>query len=179
MKKLPWALLLLSLAGCGEKTPANSPDTLVSNDFESLDGWLGDQNTASVTREKAHSGRYSLKVDGSTEYSRTYSNLLGKMHDTRVKKIKVNAWVFVPSAQAGAKLVTVISDTAPDAKPAVWDGLDLGPAVKGQYGKWIEINNELAVPENVSPTSKFVMYLWRTGGPLPVYLDDLNVTAAE
>ncbi|GGG44366.1 hypothetical protein [Hymenobacter glacieicola] len=179
MKKLPWALLVLSLAGCGEKTSPKSHDTLISNDFESLEGWVNDLNTTSLTREKAHSGQYSLKVDGTTEYGRTYTNQLGKMHDTRPKKLKINAWVFVSGAQAGAKLVTVITDPAPDAKPAVWDGLDVVAAVKSQYGKWVEISNELTVPESVTPTNKFQMYLWRTGGAAPVYLDDLTVTAAE
>ena len=179
MKKILFslsALVALGLAGCGGQTDAaNDPNVLVNNDFETLAGWLPEPQSATLSREKAHSGRYSIKVDPAHDYSLSFGAPLGQLHETRIKKLKVTAWAFVPTADATASLVTAVSNpSTPDAKPMIWEALELNKP--GSVGKWVEVSKVITLPENTVPTSKLGFYLWRTGGNQPVYLDDLQVT---
>ncbi|GAC1367150.1 MAG: hypothetical protein NVS3B25_16620 [Hymenobacter sp.] len=164
-----------AIAGCSTPDTAADPNLLVSADFETLAGWLPAAQSATLSRDKAHSGHYALKVDAAHEYSLGYSAPLGQLHDTRIRKIKVTAWAFVPTADAKATLVTTVSNpAAPNDKPLLWDGLELGkaPAV----GKWQEVSKVITLPDNATPANTLGIYLWRTGGAQPVYLDDLRVT---
>lgn len=167
---------ILAVACGSNKTASTAADVLVGNDFESLAGWLGVTPNPSLTDEKAHSGHYSIKVDGTIEYSLGFASTLGALHDTRVKRIKVTAWVFVPDAQAVALLVTHAGD-APNVKPLLWDGFDVTKAVAGSYGKWVEVSKVMELPGAVTAATNIGFYLWHTGGSQPVYLDDLTVTA--
>lgn len=170
------SLVALTVAGCGgNDNAASDPNTLVSNDFDTLAGWLPEPQSATLTREKAHSGHYSLKVDGTHEYSLGFNALLGQLHETRISKIKVSAWVFVPSAEAKAALVTAVSTPgAPSDKPLLWESLDLSQTK--EINKWVEVSKVVTLPANTAPTNALVLYLWRTSGNQPVYLDDLRVT---
>lgn len=179
MKKVFFALgtlATLSFAGCGGKSDVETdPNLLVNNDFETIAGWLPEGPSATLSREKAHSGHYSIKVDAAHEYSLTYKAALGQLHDTRIKKINISAWTFVPMAGAKASLVVSVGNpTTPNDKPLLWDGLEVG---KGNaFGKWVEISKSFTIPESASPTSVLTLYLWRTSGNQPIYLDDLRVT---
>ena len=99
MKKVFFALgtlATLSFAGCGGKSDVETdPNLLVNNDFETIAGWLPEGPSATLSRDKAHSGHYSIKVDAAHEYSLTYKAALGQLHDTRIKKINISAWTFV------------------------------------------------------------------------------------
>ncbi len=168
-------LSLLTVACGSERATYTSADALVSNDFESLAGWLGKASSSSLTEEKAHSGRYSIKVDDSIEYSVEFASTLGALHDARVKRIKVAAWVFVPNAQTVALLVTHAGD-APNAKPLVWYGFDVTKAVAGKYNQWVYVSTVVELPDAVTAATNVGFYLWRSSGNQPVYLDDLLVT---
>ncbi|UOQ98178.1 carbohydrate binding domain-containing protein [Hymenobacter sp. 5317J-9] len=170
------AVATLCLAGCGGKTEKD-PNTLVETDFETLAGWIPEPQSGTLTTEKAHSGRYAIKVDGNHDYSLTYKVPMGELHDTRVKKIKVSAWTFVSAADAQAALVAAVGNPADPNKPLLWDATDLNHS--HTPGKWVEINKVLTVPATASPASTLGVYMWRTGGTKPVYLDDLKVTIAE
>ena len=164
----------LALAGCSSADTKNDPNLLVNSDFETLAGWLPEGQDATLTREKAHSGNYALKVDATHEYSLGYRAPLGRLHDTRIKKIKVAAWTFVPAGGVASLITTVSNPLAPNDKPLLWEALELS---KGNaVGKWVEVSKVLTVPETAAATSILGMYLWRTGGDQPVYLDDLRVT---
>ena len=172
-------LVALSMASCGGSSDgATDPNTMVNADFDTLAGWLPEPQNATLSREKAHSGQYSLKVDGVHEYSLGYRQALGQLRNIRVKKITVSAWAFVPSTDANASLVVAVTNPAnPAEKPLLWEGIDLGASKT--YGKWTEIKKTIALPDGVLPTSALGLYLWRTGGNKPVYLDDLHVIAEE
>ena len=169
-------LALLAPACNSDNAPATGADVLVSNDFEHLAGWLGPTPNPTLTKEKAHSGQYSIKVDGNSEYSLGFSSTLGALRDVRVKRIKVTGWVLVPSAQASALLVTHGGDAVPNGKPLVWEGLDVVKAVEGKYNQWVEVSKVVDIPDAASATTGLGIYLWRSGGNQPVYLDDLTVT---
>ena len=167
-------LAALGLAGCGSADTKNDPNLLVNTDFETLAGWLPEAQDATLTREKAHSGNYAIKVDGTHEYSLSYHAPLGRLHDTRIKKIKVSAWAFVPTG-GSASLVTIVANpSAPNEKPLLWEPMELGKS--NAFGKWVEVSKVMTVPETAAATSTLTLYLWRSGSTQPVYLDDLRVT---
>lgn len=167
------AALALAFTGCGQQSDTQpDADVLVSNDFETMAGWMPEPQSATLSREQAHSGHYSLKVDAAHEYSMGYSVPLGQLHGTRIKKIKVSAWAFATAPDANASFVVAVNPVAPETKPLLWEGLELG---KSTVGKWREVSKELTLPENTTPNNTLVLYLWRTGGDKAVYLDDIRV----
>lgn len=178
MKKILYSIATVAALGmvsCSKSSDATDANTLVSNDFETLAGWLPDvPKSATLTREKAHSGHYSLKVDAAHEYSLGFSAVLGQLHETRINKIKVSAWVFLPAADAQAALVTAVTDPAAPDKPLLWESLDLSLGKK--VGKWAQVSKVITLPATTAPTNALGLYLWRTSGNQPVYLDDLVVT---
>ncbi|MBC8082018.1 MAG: carbohydrate binding domain-containing protein [Hymenobacter sp.] len=179
MKKLLYAVLALGIASCGAKTTDTPANQLTSNDFESMDGWMGDNTPSSLTKEKAHSGRYAIKVDPGIEYGIGYTNLLGKLSASKIKKLKVHAWVNLPNGKSEAVLVTQVTDPGnPAAKPLLWDGLKVVDQVKAS-DKWVEVEKEITLPENITYTNKISIYLWRTGVQETAFLDDLTIEKVQ
>ena len=178
MKKLlhlMGALAALNLAGCGGSTESViDPNVLVDANFDTLAGWIPDAMNGTLTREKAHSGNYALKVDGTHEYSLGYTAPLGNLSGTRIKKIKVSAWAFLVAGANASLVVTVGNPATPAEKPLMWEGLPLEKSASP--GKWVEISKVITLPKNILPTYTLGLYLWRTAGTQPVYLDDLRVT---
>ncbi len=169
------SLVALTATSCGNDATANNQNVLVSSDFDTLAGWLPEAQSATLSRDKAHSGRYALKVDPGHDYSLGYKAMLGQLHETRIKKIKVTAWAFVPTADAKASLVVTVGNPDPaNDKPLLWDALELNNA--STVGKWAEVSKVVTIPDKALPISPLGIYLWRTGGGQPVYLDDLRVT---
>ncbi|GAB2946480.1 hypothetical protein GCM10027048_09320 [Hymenobacter coalescens] len=180
MKKLLYALLALGMAACGKKdTETLSPNQLMTNDFESIEGWIDNMNVPSLSKDKAHSGRYALKVGPESEYSLGYNVLLGKLSPSKLKKVKVKGWVYMPNGKAQAMLVTQLTDPVnPGGQPILWDGLDLAKSVKN-YNKWVEVEKVVTLPENANYAHKFTIYLWRTNPSEVVYFDDISVEKAD
>ncbi|UOQ66037.1 hypothetical protein [Hymenobacter volaticus] len=179
MRKLLYTLLVIGVASCGEKKAEVPANQLAGNDFESIEGWMGDNTPNSLTKEKAHSGRYAIKVDPGVEYSMGYNNLLGKLSASRLRKIKVHAWVNLPNGKSDAVLVTSVADpNNPAAKPIVWEGLKLTDKVKS-FNKWVEVEKEITLPDNVTYNNKMNVYLWRGGAPETTFLDDLIIEKVD
>lgn len=182
MKKPLYALLALGMVACGTKDSGKlGPNELMANDFESLEGWAGggQMNVPSLTKEKAHSGRYALKVGPEAEYSLGYDILLGKLSPSKLKKIKVKGFAYLPNSRVGATLVTVITDlTNPGAQPIKWEGLDLAKEVK-TYNKWVEVEKVVEIPDNASYANKFTIYLWRTNPSEVAYFDDISIEKVD
>jgi hypothetical protein len=176
MKNFLYALLALAMFSCGGSSADKPADLLAANDFESLDGWSNGGANASLNKEKAHSGAYSVKVNPGLDYSMGYTNQLGKLSSTRLKKIKVHAWLFVPNDKATAALVTEIKTPGQD-KSTLWDGIDMVKEGKSKgYNKWIEIDKTFDVPESANYNSQLLFYLWRGSSTQPVYMDDVQLT---
>ncbi|MDF7812732.1 hypothetical protein [Hymenobacter sp. YC55] len=175
MKNLLYASLVLALTACGDKATEVPANQLASNDFESVEGWMGDNTPPSLTREKAHSGLYAIKVDPSNEFSMGYNNLLGKLSPSRISKLKLHAWVNVPTAGSNVLLITQITDPAkPGTPPIMWNATKLSEQAKTQ-NKWVEINKEIELPANVMYTNRIQVYLWRPAGSETAFLDDLSI----
>ena len=178
MRQLLYALLALSLAACGEKPKATPANLLASNDFESVDGWLGGVNPTSLTKDKAHSGRYSVKVSPESEYSLGYDNPFGKLSASKLKKIKLRAWVNLPNGKSEAILVAAVPNSTAGAKPLLWEGVKLRDKVKS-YNKWVEVEKEITLPDNITYNDKINAYLWSAGSSDPVYMDDMSIEKVE
>ncbi|WP_210514269.1 carbohydrate binding domain-containing protein [Hymenobacter terricola] len=176
MKTFFYSLFFFALASCSNNSaPANQ---LAANDFESVDGWTGDAKPASLTKEKSHSGHYSVKVAPGVDFGMGFNNTLSVVSSSRLKKIKVHAWVWLPGKSAAASLVTQITDPAAGNKSIMWQGLDLANKVKS-FGKWVEIEQEYAIPAEAAASHRLYCYLWRGSSPNAVYIDDLQILNAE
>jgi len=163
----------LLLGGCA-KSDTEDKDVLTSNDFDHLDGWVGD--VASLTRDKAHSGAYSVVVKPGIEYGLGYNNPLGRLSTTRPDKMRISAWIMRTGDQNAAKLVMEIKDPAGVAKP-FWEALDLSKEAP-KLNEWQHIEHVITVPPTVSATSRIMVYMWGAGAGQPTYLDDLTLSAA-
>jgi hypothetical protein len=179
MKNLLFGLLALGLLSCGSNGDTHAANELASNDFEHLDGWLGGDASPSLTREKAHSGLYSVKVDPTIDYSMGYNNQLGRISDTRIRKIKLRAWVFLPSSRTPVSLVTEIKKPN-EAKAILYNSYNLEEALhtKG-YNHWVEVENTINVPETATYDSRILVYLWRGNSNFPAYFDDFQLLKEE
>ncbi|MDO7875080.1 hypothetical protein Q5H93_10090 [Hymenobacter sp. ASUV-10] len=172
-----FCLVALCLAGCSSATnQAETANILLTNSFETVSGWLPDDQTATLTHEQAHSGRTALKVDDAHEYSLTYSKPLEYFHLTLPVKLRVTAWVLRPSAQAYASLVISVTDPAAPSAPALlWQDIKLNEA-GNSYGKWEKVSQVVTLPVGLQNTHKLSLYLWRTGSGAATYLDDIQVS---
>lgn len=168
MRLLSYLSLALLLAASACSTKATKPENeLTSNDFESLDGWGVEH--PSLTREKAHSGQYSIKVQRGIDFSLTYSNLLGKISPSKVSKVKVSGWVYI-TKPTGALLTVQLTDGTDFNQ-----GLSLGTKVKTP-NEWTQVSQVFELPANTAPTNRLKVYMWGTSGDEVVYLDDLQLT---
>lgn len=177
MKKIAYAFLALALAGCNDEAAQAPAGQITFNDFEAVDGWSTGVPVPSLTKEKAHSGTYAIRVAPGLDYSTGYNNLLGKISTTRLRKVKVQAWVFVSNPQSTAVLVTQIHSVE-QSKDLLWDGLDVTKAAK-ETNKWVQIEKEVVLPETATYTNQLLVYLWRNGSAQPTYLDDLRISRVE
>jgi hypothetical protein len=158
--------LLVAASSCSTET--KRPDNeLTHNDFDSLEGW-GIEHP-SLTREKAHSGQYAIKVQRGIDYSLTYSNLLGKMSPSKINKIKLSAWVYATKPTT-ASLTVQLTDGVDYNQ-----GITLASKVK-KPGEWTEVSQVFDLPANTAPTNRLKIYMWGASGDEIVYLDDLEVT---
>jgi hypothetical protein len=169
------AALLAGTVSCSKSDTALSDDVITANNFEAVSGWF--PAPPSLTRDKAHSGHYSIKVDKDVEYGMGYSQLMSLASPTRLQKIKVSGWAMLSGPDAKATLIVQITDPAnPTAKPLYWQPLELNKVIK-KMNDWTEFTQEFSLPANITPTQQLWVYLWR-GAPSTqaVYMDDLAVT---
>lgn len=164
----------IGLSACSGDNAASAPDkdVLMRNDFEELVGWIPDP--VALTQEKAHSGRYSLKVDPAHEYSMGYNYLLGQLSPTRIQGIKVEAWAYAPEKDPTAQIRVAINNVA-GGTPIMSEGIDFSSQVK-EYGKWVKVSKEFVFPPSANYTSQLVVYLWRGSGG-KAFIDDVQLTA--
>ena len=172
-----WSFLIGSslLASCAKKTDATVKGTLVThNDFESVVGWSGSAD-ASITTERAHSGKHSLVVGPQAEYSYTYVRSLGKMSTAKVRTLTVSAWVWVPNNQAPGSLVLAISHSQEHDTPVFYGNVSLAKEVK-KFREWQQVSRTFTLPDSVQDINQLKCYLWRSGNSENVYADDLTLS---
>lgn len=167
---------VLLLAGCRART---APDdvrehVVLAEDFEQFDGWLPDAEP-SLTTERAHSGRYSVKVDKEHAFSITYHLELGKAFALRPRRMRLSAWVWVESAAEDAQIVFAINQPfIPDSPPLFRTSLYL--ADQWPYRRWTHVSRDIVLPPGLSSHSKLMVYLWHNAAQNAVFTDDWTLT---
>ena len=176
MKKVFLLVLSALLGACSSpSTTVKNDDLIVSNDFESLAGWIPPSN--SLNMEQAHSGKYSIKADPTQPYSMGYNTLLGNASTRRPHKLKLTCWAFLPSEKAAAHYQMQVIDPVSGEK-VYEDGILMTDQVK-TYKSWQEVNKDFTLPDNVTATHEIRIFLWIADSPEPVYVDDVQVSIVE
>ena len=174
---LPWSLLvgITLLASCAKKDEAVIKGTLVTqNDFESVIGWNGNSD-ASVTAERAHSGKHALVVGPQNEFSYTYIRTLGKMSTAKIRTLTVSAWVWAPNDQVPGSLVLSITHSPERDTPVFYGSVALAKEVK-KFKEWQQVSHTFALPDSVQDINQLKCYLWREGSNENVYADDITLS---
>lgn len=166
------ALGLLATSCKGSDSEVSVPNQIAFNDYEAVVGWTS--NTESITRERAHSGIYSVKVGGPTEFGMGYGLELSKAVDHKPHKIHLEAWGFMTDPKATARLGFQLYDPAQN-KEVFGDGIDYSTAVQTP-GKWIKISKDITLPDNTSSAQQMRVFLWRAGASSPAYVDDIRIS---
>ena len=166
------------LAGCHYHPayPEVRQHRVFFNDFEHLDGWLPDPAAAAtLTTERAHSGRYSVMVDAAHPYSVTYHAKLGELVSLRPRRMRLSAWVWAESTQNNAKLVFAMGlPNDPEDKSKVYTMVFL--ADNWPYRHWTHVSQDIDLPPEVSSQANLSIYLWGNDTPDRVFTDDWELT---
>ncbi len=163
---------LLGLAGCKSDSSASADANQIAfNDFESLDGWAS--NTESLSKEQAHSGKYSIGVNPNVEFGMNYMMVLNKVFDHKPRKLRISGWGFMADSKATAQLDIQLFDPAQN-KAVFGESIDYATAVKTP-GKWVEISREVTLPATTTGTQQLRVFLWRAGASSPAFIDDVRV----
>ena len=172
--------LLCLLAGC-ERAASVPPvgsgqKEWIHQDFDNLQEWIGGENIPSLTRERAHSGHFSLKTGPGIDYSLTFSAPFDQLSLTKPRKLRVQAWIWVPDESNNTALVI----TAVDSKSVVsWEGIQLANTVKG-YKNWQHLDQKVMMSPQLTSDDILKVYLWqRNSNDKPLYLDDLVISEEE
>ena len=165
--------LLVALNACSSDTKPEVPANRITlNDFESLDGWMP---AVPLATEKAHSGRFSAKVEPGIEYSLGYENALGKVSATKISKLTVNGWALRTGGDAKSVIVVEIINPANPAEKVFWQSMDIRGQVK-TYNTWTKVSKEFTLPATILPTHRLRVYMWLAGAKQATFLDDVEIT---
>ncbi|UOQ98179.1 hypothetical protein MUN81_01490 [Hymenobacter sp. 5317J-9] len=171
-----WILLLgglLAAASCHPRDGRHAvvPRELMHTSFEEL-GWLPEA-PPSLTPDKAHTGKYSVRVDDSNQYSLTYHSELGLLCHHKPRRFTLSAWVWVPSVKDDAELIFSLSNPGqPD--PVLHKSLYLTDS--GPFEAWKFVSRDFDLPPSISTKSVLAIYLWKGRAQEPVYADDIRLT---
>jgi hypothetical protein len=166
----------LLLTGCGyhQAYPDVREHRVFFNDFEHLDGWLPEASPT-LTTERAHSGRYAVKVDATHEYSLTYNLKLGDAFTMRPRRMRLSAWAWVEDSGEDAKLIFSLSaPDDPQNKSSLYTQVFL--VEHWPYKRWTHVTRDIELPPEVSSKAKLSVYLWRNSATHAVYTDDWELT---
>ena len=168
-------LALMSACSSADESADNvaSNKIITTNDFESVAGW-GCVDLATLEHGQAHSGHYSLKVDGGHEFSLTFDMALGVATPSKIKTVRLDAWAYLPSDKATGVLGIQIMEPAGNAQ-TYGEGIRLGEVVK-EYGKWVKVSKDFVLPDNITAMQHLRMSLWRAGASDYVLIDDIRLS---
>jgi hypothetical protein len=169
------------LSACNSATDSTTRtadgNVLTTADFEQSIGW-GDADPASLTTEKAHSGKWSVRVQPNVPFGYTYSRTLGDMSATPLLRLVVEGWILRVAPGSTAKLVVQVNASATDDTKVSYTAFPIESAVP-KFGEWTAIQVPISLPTTATGTNKIKVYLWNDQGTAATYLDDLTVRKAE
>jgi len=161
-------ILIAACSGNKEDKTVNKPGvTSFSNDMETT-GWMNQQT---LTKETAHSGKFSSRIDSVLPFSFGYADLFKNINDTLPQKVDVDFWILYPQTGIKTNLVVSIDSIG---KNIFWTGIELVDSIKTP-NQWKEIKGTVNLPANIMATDKISVYVWNNDKK-SVYIDDLKVT---
>lgn len=166
-----FACTIIFLSACsGNKEDKNnnkSGTVSFSNDLETS-GWM---NQSTVTKEFAHSGRCSSRIDSVSQFSFGFADFFYNISDIIPEKVDVNFWILCPQKEIRSNLVVSIDSIG---KNIFWIGIDLKDSVP-VLNQWKEVKSTINLPADILATDKISIYVWSNDKKV-FYLDDLKVT---
>jgi len=166
-------LLLSSCSNNSSITADASP--LAGSDFEQFDGWMNDSPAlAALTKEQAHSGKFSTVSGPGNEFSLGYNNQLQNLSPEWPAKLTISAWLFVPDEKTTAKLVIEVKNSTANKPNLLWEDVNLADKVR-LLGKWQHVEHIITMPDDARPDSRLLVYVWSANAQHPVYMDDLQI----
>jgi len=179
MKNVTLLLSLALLGACAsdkkEVKTADGGTVVTFNDFEAGGGWFPDPTL--IARGQAHSGQYAMVVNKDHEYSLTFYSTLGMLSPHKFKKLRLEAWAYMPNASATGNLSIQILDNS-DQKQVYGDGISFRTDIK-EYGKWVPVSKEFVLPDNINANQHLRMFLWRADAQSEVLVDDIKLSILD
>jgi hypothetical protein len=175
------SLVLSGLTACrpgpnADSAVANDPAVLMHNDFEASAGW-GPSNPT-LTTEKAHSGRWSLRTTPEQPFSYTYARALGELSPTPFRKLRLEAQVLRAAEGSTAQLIVQVDASPTDEAKVFYSNLPLATAVT-KVNSWTAVHLPITLPTSVQSTNVLKVYLWNDRATAPSYLDDVVLHRVE
>jgi len=161
-----------------DESPGNVVQRLTfTNGMETVDSaWI---NPGNRSADRAHSGKFSSKVDKTTAFSTGKYLLLDSIPVKRNVLIRASGWFFIPKKGSGAffAISFVSEDKSVNYTPFALDGYT------EHYGTWEYHVFELQMPNfsdriKQSPTSRAEFYCYNDAA-MPCYVDDLKIEFIE
>lgn len=117
-----------------------------------------------------------MKTGPGIDYSLTFSAPLNQLSATKPRKLRLQAWVWVPDE---TNTTTLVVETTGDKGIVSWEGIKLGNTL-GSYGSWQQLDQKIMLSPHLTSDDALRVYLWRpSGNDSPVYLDDLVISEEE
>lgn len=164
----------LLAASCNSRSGPRQRE-LAHTDFEGFKGWAP-ALLPNLATEKAHSGKFSIRVDPQHQYSATFRAELGQLVSHRPRRITLGAWVWVPSFLDDASFVVAISNPSDPDHPVFRKEVFLNDS--GPFEAWKWVSRDLNIPMDMyfSSRSQLIVYLLAKNTQSAVYADDLLLT---
>jgi len=162
------AVLLIAACSGGKDKDAKVPGvTTFTNDMEST-GWI---NQYTLSKEIAHSGKFSSRIDSIMQYSFGFSEFFKNISDTLPEQVNIDLWLLYPQTGINSTLVVSIDSIG---KSIFWTGQELKDSVK-TANQWKEVKTSFTLPVNIMPTDKISIYVWNKDKKA-FYIDDMKVS---
>jgi hypothetical protein len=144
------------------------PAKVIINDFDTGLTWGGSE--ANLHSSIVNSGKFSYKLDASTEYSPAFTSRLADLNLGKSDKIKVSLMAFSPDSLSNMPIVISIENK--EKGGYVWAGSHIENFIEPQ--KWGQAFFNFEVPDIFSPDDILKIYVWNPEKKV-IYLDDIQI----
>lgn len=157
----------------GSVNPETEDNLIIDNFFIDFESNPALTNTSTIVPGKAHSGKFSSKIEGKDSYSANFSNCISKLKYDKITKVNIGAWFFTSSENINAMYVFTIEDTV-SKKSVLWEGVNLKNKIKKD--EWTFVDTVISIPSGkLKPEYRFAVYAWNKENN-KICIDDISVT---
>lgn len=157
---------LFLLLGCSNEELSKN-DSYVNN-MECIDCW---RNSNTLTKEIAHSGLYSSKLDSASEYSVTFEIPVKNMNAKSLKKAIIKLWVYFPEPGVTGKIA---AQATLNGETKFWMGYNLEDQVKNAK-EWTAVAYSITLPPNIKNMDNFGVYVMNPAKN-KFFVDDFDIS---